>query len=46
MIFVPDSNQGPMVGLFISGPGGAVLGAVLYGICRLLEVSSKISGGF
>jgi len=41
MIFAPDANQGPMVGIFISAPAGAVLGFVLYGICRLLKVSSK-----
>jgi hypothetical protein len=41
MIFVPEANQGPMVGIFISGPVGAALGAALYGICRLLDVSSS-----
>jgi hypothetical protein len=40
MIFVPEANQGPLVGIFISGPAGAVLGAALYGICHLLKVSS------
>jgi hypothetical protein len=29
MIFAPGANQGPMLGIFITGPGGAVLGAVL-----------------
>lgn len=28
MIFAPGANQGPMLGIFITGPGGAVLGAV------------------
>jgi hypothetical protein len=28
MIFAPEANQGPMLGLFITGPGGAVLGAI------------------
>jgi hypothetical protein len=41
LIFVPEANQGPLVGIFISGPAGAVLGAVLYGVCHLLKVSSK-----
>jgi hypothetical protein len=41
MLFVPDANQGPMVGIFISGPAGAALGALLYGICRMLNVSSR-----
>jgi hypothetical protein len=29
MIFAPDANQGPMLGLFITGPGGFVLGGVV-----------------
>lgn len=33
MIFVPDSNQGPMVGIFISGPAGILLGLVLWRAC-------------
>jgi hypothetical protein len=28
MILAPEANQGPMLGIFITGPGGAVLGAV------------------
>ena len=35
MIFAPEANQGPMLGIFITGPGGALLGAVLgwaYGV--------------
>ena len=28
MIFSPDSNQGPMLGIFITGPAGLVLGAI------------------
>ena len=28
IIFMPDANQGPMLGIFITGPLGAVLGAV------------------
>lgn len=29
MIFMPDANQGPMFGIFISGPAGFVLGLVV-----------------
>ena len=29
MIFVPDANQGPMFGIFISGPLGFLLGLVI-----------------
>ena len=37
MIFAPGANQGPMLGIFITGPGGALLGAVagfFYGLSR------------
>lgn len=29
MIFAPGANQGPMLGIFVTGPAGALLGAVL-----------------
>lgn len=35
MILAPEANQGPMLGIFITGPLGALLGAVggfLYGL--------------
>ena len=28
MIFSPDSNQGPMLGIFVTGPLGTVFGAI------------------
>ena len=28
MIFAPDANQGPLLGLFITGPAGVVIGAI------------------
>jgi len=34
-VFAPDANQGPLLGIFITGPLGAVLGAIggfVYGI--------------
>lgn len=31
MIFAPEANQGPLLGIFITGPGGALLG-LLYGL--------------
>jgi hypothetical protein len=37
MIFAPGANQGPMPGIFITGPAGALLGAVtglFYGLGR------------
>ena len=32
IIFTPESNQGPLLGIFITGPVGAVLGGVIDGV--------------
>jgi hypothetical protein len=32
IIFTPDANQGPLLGIFITGPLGFILGAIL-GFC-------------
>ena len=37
MLLAPDANQGPMLGLFITGPGGVVLG----GLCGALIAAGK-----
>jgi hypothetical protein len=29
ILFAPDANQGPLLGIFITGPAGFVLGAVI-----------------
>jgi hypothetical protein len=29
MIFTPDANQGPLLGVFITGPIGAVAGGLI-----------------
>lgn len=42
MIFAPDANQGPLVGILISGPAGLVLGAVLWCLCALLKPSASV----
>ena len=37
MIFAPGANQGPMLGIFITGPAGVILGAIgglIYGLVR------------
>ena len=31
MLLAPDSGQGPLLGLFITGPGGALIGALAGG---------------
>lgn len=29
MVVTPEANQGPLLGIFITGPGGALVGAVV-----------------
>lgn len=36
MIVTPDANQGPMLGIFITGPLGFVLGLLAGGVRELL----------
>ena len=33
LIFAPDASQGPMLGIFFTGPLGVLVGAVLGAIC-------------
>lgn len=35
----PEANQGPMLGIFITGPGGLVLGAAVGVVARWLQLS-------
>lgn len=42
MLFTPDANQGPLVGIFMSGPAGALLGFVLLGVCTVMGVSPRL----
>lgn len=41
IIFVPEANQGPLVGIFISGPAGFVLGLLLWLVFRFLPVAAR-----
>jgi hypothetical protein len=37
IIFAPEANQGPLLGIFITGPAGAVVGfvvGIVYGLWR------------
>ena len=43
MIFTPDANQGPLLGLLITGPLGCVVGAIVglvVGLRRRLNASA------
>lgn len=37
MLLAPEANQGPLLGLFITGPGGVVVGAVAGALLALLR---------
>ena len=43
IVLAPGANQGPMIGIFITGPGGALLGAILGLVVGLLKVSEPIA---
>src|SRR2546427_8984565 len=40
IVLNPEANQGPLVGIFISGPVGVFLGLVLYLLSRPLHFSA------
>ena len=43
MILAPEANQGPMLGIFITGPGGALLGAILGWVVGMLKISPPVA---
>lgn len=42
MIFAPDANQGPLLGIFITGPLGVVLGLGFWTLSRILDLSTPL----
>ena len=42
MVLAPDANQGPMLGIFLTGPGGALAGALLGIGVRILRLPSTL----
>jgi len=41
IVLVPEANQGPLLGIFITGPGGALMGLVLGTLLRLAPVTPR-----
>lgn len=41
MVFVPESNLGPIVGIFFSGPGGVVLGLAMYLVMKVAPLPAR-----
>jgi hypothetical protein len=41
LVLAPDANQGPLLGLLVTGPGGLVLGFVAGGVARLLRIGAR-----
>lgn len=41
IILDPSANEGPLVGILITGPSGAVLGALLWTIARAAKLSAQ-----
>jgi hypothetical protein len=44
IILNPDANQGPLLGIFITGPGGALAGALLGFLFRIFPFSDSVRG--
>lgn len=41
MVFVPDSNIGPVIGILFSGPAGFIAGLVLFLLFRLIPLRAS-----
>jgi hypothetical protein len=41
LVLTPEANQGPLLGIFITGPLGVLLGLVLFGVTRGLRLTAK-----
>lgn len=41
VILNPSANQGPLVGIFITGPCGVLLGVLLWAIARAAKLSPQ-----
>src|SRR5215831_15693634 len=43
ILLAPEANQGPLLGIFITGPGGALAGVVLGSIVRVLNPEPRVA---
>jgi hypothetical protein len=43
IVLSPDANQGPLLGIFITGPGGALLGAALGMLVRMARLQPVVA---
>jgi hypothetical protein len=41
MLFTPEANQGPLLGILITGPAGAVLGLVWLLVCKVFQLPAR-----
>jgi hypothetical protein len=41
MIFAPGANQGPLLGIFITGPVGFLMGLVLWSVSKIFNLTPK-----
>lgn len=41
LVFAPEANQGPLVGILITGPGGIVLGSLLWLVMKLVPLPGR-----
>ena len=43
ILLAPEANQGPLLGIFITGPGGALAGVILGSIVRVLNPEPRVA---
>jgi hypothetical protein len=44
MIFYPESNQGPLLGIFFTGPIGFIIGLIGGGLYWLIKRKKSLAG--
>lgn len=41
LIFMPEANQGPLMGIFVTGPAGVLIGAIAGAITGIRKLPGK-----